>query len=464
MDAILPPLAQLREQFADPEWRGALKGPIPTLPEDLYLHYAPNLTYGELARSAIDKLLLSRWSDYTPARESIVTLFTWVIPSGLGDFAMQLYVADLIHKALPNVTLQLITILEEGSTGWDVSKLPYTCEIVRYRHPHLPNFSDNISEKIANSALVLQLPTYYPRFEDVLAIKGPRITSIGEYSFLDSPHFHPRSGNRTMGLHPFEMGIMTLDPIPKALKDPGCFFAYLITERGASIYLHTLLAFTKELHNTISLYTTSLTRLLPILEKEDLSGYHLKEITIIDDGKTCSKPIESEGRRLVIRSVKNKTPIEIRQIMAHCHPFMACRGDGSFTEALSVEATFFYDFLPHARPFLRNLLKLAQRDLMAYPTLEEYLTLMMDETPEPPKTRGAKLAGILLDPTLRKGMLKLKELIYERHSCSDHLINLVKQEIAYHKNPKLELEQNNRIEALQSGKVSLGEILKSKPM
>ena len=133
-------------------------------------------------------------------------------------------------------------------------------------------------EILRTSDLVLQLPTFYPFFEELreavesitFSLPPPKWSSIGEYGFLESKWYHPQSGNRSMGLHFLEKGVMvkplshqteasfsqleshellqwmfnTGTPGPQEIEqyknEHHFYLAYLTSPIGGAVYLHAL--------------------------------------------------------------------------------------------------------------------------------------------------------------------------------------------------------------------------------
>src|SRR3990167_4847459 len=114
---------------------------------------------------------------------------------------------------------------------------------------------------LSKRSAIVQLPTYYPHFDSMVdKLKGmdggtmPTIESVGEYGFLESNWFHPKSHNHSMGLHFLEKGVLVRKPLEASWRDISnpdllrmrnpenlFYLAYLSTQIGGAIYLHALL-------------------------------------------------------------------------------------------------------------------------------------------------------------------------------------------------------------------------------
>jgi hypothetical protein len=340
------------------------------------------------------------------------------MPGGLGDWSAQHVAADILKKALPNLRLELVTLVDETEKRLLFYRDAKT-HLIPCRGKEPLSIPPHIAKKLDEASLILQIPTVHPHFT-----KGYH---IGEYGFIDSEHFHPETNNLCMGLHALEKGLLLYtDLLPTDLiKTTPYYFAYLITKRGYATYLHTLLAATK---TDLKLIVCNFLPLLEVLKEEEWSGYDLKEIRLRDAAHETRIAIAESGRTLTIECHQNLSSRDVQKLILGAEPFVGCRGDRSFSEVISLERPFFYDPLEHSRPFLHDLVDASKYHCLAYPTLTTYLESLLDRG-TPPRLLGKILAEMIFDPAFKCGMQKLISILKTDYLFNPNLVNFVKSKI-----------------------------------
>ena len=373
-----------------------------------------------------------------------ILLFTYVIPSGLGDLSMQLYLKKYLQECFPRANIQSISLIDESIN------IPFPID------GHVERLSSSLSkesiEMIQNASLIIQVPTYFSGLKEIE--KLPRTLTIGEYGFIDSEHFSPANNAYCMGLHPLEKGILTLKEV-SSLRANNHYVAYLITPWGYETYLHALLDSTKQQEEDLHLHLSSLKVILPILERSDFAPYGIKEIIILDKPHISSLKQCETGKTLTIHVQKGCTPLKMVEKMASSNPFVGCRGNVSFSEALSTGSYFFYDIHEHTMPFYEDLLSVAKNHLPAFPSLHEYLSLLKKRSISP-VTIGKEISYLLSDLSFQMGMQRLKAYLYKNFSFNPILERLVKREIYFLHHP---FEEIHSEKSLLRGDISLSKYL-----
>ena len=410
----------------------------------------------------LDKALLYKYKDAPLPKDKKVVLFTWVIPSGLGDLSMQIHIAEMLHRKEPSLKIELVSIIDERSPLPDALRASLPHHILFYKHPAPPTFPAKIKKLLRKAFSVIEIPTAYydfPTLEKILFEENPAppiLSRIGQYGFIDTKDYLPTTKERSMGLYELEKGIVVLPEAAAVERDHNTYFAYLITKEGITTYLWSLLLHRKKDEEHLTILLPNLAVILPYLEEMQLANFDIKEICIQDGPSSSTLSLQEKGKTLTIVHQKNISQKEIMQLMATCNPFVGIRGDGSFTECLATDSIFFYDALDHAIPFLIDLYAVAKQHLLPYFSLCEYLPLLY-QTKEDPLLRAKKIAELLHDPSLAIGMEKLRAVIRERYPFNDSLLHLIKQNYAFYKGGK-EKEQRLFADYVQE-KISLYKLL-----
>ncbi len=472
INLLLDPLTRIREFCEGGEFRrlglpGCLipKGHshLPCVDGEVKKNFSD---YEEVARCWLEGALLYKYSDVMLPEGASVALFTWVMPGGLGDWTAQHVAASLLRKAMPDLKIELITLVDISEKRI-LSHPDFPCHMLTYNNKGPATFSPQLLRKLANFSLILQLPTFYPHFEVLLGdiakysfAKMPSFTHVGEYGFIDSKWAHPGSGNLCMGLNPLEKGLLlqTELTLVDLLQTPPFYFAYLVTKRGAAIYIHALLKHLSLKTFDITLVLCNPLPFLQVISEDSWSSYGLKEIIVIDKNHKTILPISETGKKLILDCKENLSSREVQRLFLSAQNFVGCRGDRSFSEVVSLERFFFYDPLPHSLPFLQDLYELAKYYLLAYPTLHTYLKLLRDQTSSP-KAIGAEIAELLLDPSLLIGMQRLLSFLKTECLFNPTLINLVKAKIIHHFYPQRKVQEETLFKEFLSGAHSLEEIM-----
>ena len=412
----------------------------------------------------LDKSILSLFKEVKIKEQETLVLFTWVIPSGLGDLSMQIHIANIIQKKLPHINIELISIVEKTAIipPTLTSTLPH--HILHYSHPKEALISKEILLLLQKAFCIIEIPTPYFGMDTLKQTiqyqkeKCPIIARIGEYGFLDSKEYNPSTRNRSMGLHPLEKGIISLEKAKKINRDNNTYFAYLITKEGVSAYLLTILMSRKDDKEDLIIIIPNLERVIAILKTIDFKSFGIKSVEVIDDINQASIDVQKNGKTLKIEQKKNLTPNLIKDYMRSCNAFVGVRGDGSFTEVITTDAVFFYDALDHALPFLCDLFQIVKNHFFAYFSLYNFIKAQIENKMDPYK-RAEILSECLLDKTLFIGMKKLLYLLHERYSFNDSLINLIKQSYSFYQNPSLKRELENNLTLFTEKKIPLKTML-----
>jgi hypothetical protein len=434
----------------------------------------------------IDKAILSLYENVRVPHLSIV-IFTWVMPPGLGDWIAQQEIAALIKKRYPFLQVHLVTLFHRS-----VQELPL-CDFPSFTFSYEENlhcdfFPSEVWQLFRSAALILQLPTYYP-FTDLLLEKirknhpkFPHYELIGEYGFIDSPHFHPKTGARCMGLHFLEKGVIikegekpftefsfknkTLEHFFLEGKENRSRFylAYLLTDRGMTIYFEAiLLAFAQDCRDIdfcftdIGFFLRKKETLTPFLKNQGV-----REVVFYLHSECFSLAIQENGKRMRLLHLPSLSSSDFQQLMHLSDEPIGCRGDQSFSLSVSLEKAFFYDPPQHARAFLHDLIALAERRICEYPaTIALFKLCLKILGPVEEEQLACEMARLLADRELLFGFKKVNAIIRKEHAVNLPLLNLVARALTHFHKPALAIKEGEVIQHFLDGKISLKECARS---
>lgn len=419
--------------------------------------------FSDLVFQLVDKAVLSTFANVKIEKKQSLILFSWVIPSGLGDLSMQIHIANIIHKKIPHLDLQLVTVVEQQAKIPKSLTSPLPHHFVYYSHPKEATFTSSILKLMQKAFCILEIPTPYfgmDRLQKQLQKSAPcpEFIRVGEYGFIDTDEYNPSTRNRSMGLHFLEKGIVTLDPMKEQKRDLNTYFAYLIKIPGVLTYLYTILLSRNKDKEDLKIIVPNLDRIVQAITEIDFTQLNVQSITIDDKENSSTKKVQNSGKNITFIQQKNLSQKDVMHLMNTSNPFVGVRGDGSFTECFATNSLFFYDALDHAIPFLQDLLHLVRNHLYPYFSLYNFIDMQIKKQMDP-KKRAETICECLADPNLAIGMKKLHDLIREKYSFNDPLIWIIKQAYTYHKEPTLKEAFNKKLGQYCEKKITLKTLL-----
>lgn len=467
----------------------------------------PDFSYlPALLKTASAKAFFSLYSEQPVPCDAKVSVLTWVIPDGLGDFFAAIHIARLIKKAFPFLEICLFAISEK--------ELPESNDISVARWQG----SEDQLRYLRGSDLILQTPTRYPKMDQIAAaveaVKSddpmPKFESAGQYGFIESDWFHPKSGAHCMGLHFLEKGVLIrpkaesfsmaemqseillkwmfgqdgagADVIAAYRKERRFFLGYLYSKTGIFIYLHALL---KSLENdakdidvcfpdaarAISYFASRLEDKRDLVEKR----YGVQRIALYIGSHMAESDKQGSGKTLRIFCPEPIGPDDFLRLMSFSEDFIGCRGDQSFSDAVSQNKCFFYDPRDHSRFFVKDLVALAENRISSYPSALTVLRLFAKlsahhvpqqegewvdeiaiqrfETPDWMQI-AEEMGTCLQNPKTFAGFKKLDRSIQEEYSCNEFFIHLVQRSICHRRRKQIEQMENRHVNRFIRGEES----------
>ncbi|NRA90660.1 MAG: hypothetical protein HRU43_05995 [Simkaniaceae bacterium] len=304
----------------------------------------------DLKRLLIDDEILSLYSQpYTVPKISLLTYVYW---DGLGDYYGQKHLANFLKLA--GVEVSEVSLVRKGKTF-----AADTGMVIPFEPSIMPTFSPSALETIQKSHIVLQFPTYFPFTMALqkLIRSGPYWEYLGEYGFINTVDYQPGTKRRSLGLHALEKGVFIptlrdLD-LPDEIEVPY-FLAYTKTSSGFFNYLKALLESKKR---WIHIITFNPLHVIQAVQKKPKG---LSKVTIKTKETLTKHQLEKKGAEVFI-DVMSEVPHEkFLSLLKGAHPFVACTGDTSFSEALALCKLPFYDPPPHKTPFFMDLTFIAE--------------------------------------------------------------------------------------------------------
>lgn len=462
-------------------------------------HIKKSFTHlASLKKQAVSRALFSLYGKL-PAKGA-VTLFTWVINDGLGDFIAASEVMQLLKARFPELELRLIALVQERMIAH--LALPNSAIVLPYeKDVPFSLLTEEALETLRSSDLVLQLPTHYPHTEELKkAVPGVKFESVGEYGFLESSWFHPRSGNYSLGLHFLEKGILIRKPLNATweqvenpqlrawrLPENRFYLAYLTTATGGAIYLHALL---KSLENDpadIDLCVPELRWFFQFSEKQKEAGRPLLEwnlglssIEIFYQDKNYSIPLAPQGKKLRLLCPGLITQSDFRALLFLSGDWVAVRGDQSFSEAVSQNKPFFYDGREHARYFIKDLGALAENRIGAHKgTLdcirgmgqgflynlpaetEEWVEETYFQELEEWTAIALRIGLALQDSDTFKGYTAFNRILAEEFSANAFLCHLIQRALCHKARPDIEHFEREQLTKFAQGEQTFVQFIRN---
>lgn len=458
-----------------------------------------------LKKQALNKALYSLYSKM-PAKGR-VTLFTWVINDGLGDFVAATEVLHLLKGRFPELDLCFVGLIQEKALPH--LTLPKSSIAIPYeKECPLNLITEEALALLRSSDLILQLPTYYPHTNDLLQLlksmegecPAPKMECVGEYGFLESNWFHPKSENYSLGLHFLEKGILIRKPCQATWDDVSnvqlkrwrspqnaFYLAYLATPIGGAIYLHSLLKSLENEAQDIDLCVPDLRWFFEFSEKQAQANRPLLEwemgvasIEIFFEEKTCTIPMAPQGKKVRLLCPGIITQSDFRALLALSGDWVAIRGNQSFSEAVSQGKAFFYDGRAHGRYFIKDLSALAENRIASYPGTLDCIRGMahgflynipiqqdewVDETHfqelEEWTSIALKMGLALQEPETLKGYRELNRILSEECSANQFLCHLIQRALYHAHYPEIEKYEREQLTEFVTDRQTFSELIQN---
>ncbi|HSX11500.1 MAG TPA: hypothetical protein VLF94_07300 [Chlamydiales bacterium] len=453
-----------------------------------------------LKKQAVSRALFSLYSKF-PAKGK-VSLFTYVMNDGLGDYAAAADAVRILKGRFPELEIHLIALVPSKTTlpaegAWTI---PYEGECP------ISLIAPEMLALLRSSDLIIQMPTYYPHTAELLTALQkidapnpvPKMELVGEYGFVESSWFHPKSGGYSMGLHFLEKGILIRklkqaqwsDIKNEQLRmwlnpDNHFYLAYLATPMGGAIYLHALLKSLENDPRDIDLCVPDLGWLIQFVERQTQLNRPILEwelgvssIEVEFNGLKSSISLAPSGKKVRLFCPGQLAQSDFQALLTLSGNFVAVRGNQSLTEAISIGKSFFYDGQSHARCFMKDLVALAENRISDHPTTlacirgmnQSFLSnqpiegeTWVDETffqEREEWTSTALSIGLALqDPDVAVGFKKLGQIVAAEFSANTFLCHLVQRDLCHRSHPHIEKQEAKELSLFTSDSQTFSQLI-----
>ncbi len=463
-----------------------------------------------LKKLAVDPAIFSLY--HKVAVKGRMALFGWVMNDGLGDYVALWEIAQLLKKRFPQLDLHLVALISAHVCNQVEREAPFSVHLIPYeKAAKIDLIPEKVLSILRSCDFILQTPTFYLHTEELIGKlqPAPHIECLGEYGFLESSWFHPRTGNRSLGLHFLEKGLLTRPISEPELKNrelldllfktesPGpvefeeyfqqhhFYLSYLATPTGGAVYLHALLKLHERDEKTIDLCSPNIHWFLGYAKQQNELGrpliegsFAVKQIEIYVYGKRCVIPISEKGKRLRFLCPETLSAADFRRLLSLSGEFVGVRGNQSLSEAISANKAFFYDGREHARYFFKDLLSVAQNRISAHRgtvacfqgmaeaflhNLPPQTDTWVDEThfqePEEWIETALNIGLSLQNPDTIAGYKKLNRILKEEYSANEYICHLVQRAFCHKERPHLAEWEKEQMDRFGEGEIRLTELV-----
>lgn len=469
-----------------------------------------------LKRLAVEKSAFRIYDSFPLPEFSRVSFFTWV--SNWDDYAAGCKVVETIEERFPELELSWIVLVPSRKRHLRIPKGCKTHLIVYEQKNTLASIEKEALEILRTSDLVLQIPTYFPLFRPLQEMVGrisfsklpPIWKSFGKHGSIESPQFHPRSGNCSMGLHFLEKGILIhrhknsaygfdllenesllrwlfgtsfpmIEQIQRYKETHHFYLADLKSPTGGAIYLHALSRLHERDHKDIDLCVPDLSWILSYIDLQNRKGSPVLEIGGIALELYFQEkviPITTGAKKLRLFSPSEISQKDFRNLFDLSGEFVGIHSDSSFSEAVSANKGFFFDSTEAEKYFMKDLLALAENRIGMHRSALKIFRAMgeaavhnfslqegdwVEESYFQEKTPWLEIAekiGLALqDPDAIAGFKKLNSIITEEHPLNDFLCLFVQRELCHRACPDLAVIEDQALSRFASGERSVRQMM-----
>lgn len=467
-----------------------------------------------LKKLAAERFVFPLYENQPLSPGAKVCLLTWVIGDGWGDWVGAKEALEILKDRFPEVSFDWVALVPKG--------LSLSADIAYEKDCPVSLFSIENLNRLRSSDLILSMPTFYPHTEELMKTLQnipsssplPRLACIGQYGFLESSWFHPKSGARSMGLHFLEKGILirkSMNPnfalieseslnvalfgqskpspldIEKYLDTHRFYLAYLLSSTGGAVYLHALLKSLEKDDQPIDICTPNVGWLIQYVAQQKKEGrpslegnFGVKAIDVHYENKVYPTPISDRGKKVRILCPEKISDADFRLLVRMSGEFVGVRGDQSFSEVVSANKVFFYDGALHARYFIKDLLALAENRLSPHRSSLQVFRGMgrvfrhtlpvedeewVDEThfqeKQPWVAIAQSVGHALQDPEVVTGFKKFNRILGEEHSFNTFLCQLVQRELVHRSSESIGAFEEKQMNLFGTQQCTLVQLLQS---
>lgn len=432
-----------------------------------------------LKKEMVHKLLCSLYAK-VPAKGQ-VTVFSWIPEE---DALGAIEIARILRSRLPGVTVYFVALIQKNMAS-QISFFEGSVLLNYEEDLSLSAFTEEALHFLRSSDLILQVPTYYPYTDELMAIlSGPSMECVGDYGFIESSWFHPQSGRHSLGLHFLEKGIIIRKPCTSSwqqvsnsqlqtwhIPEHHFYLASLSSSVGGAIYLHALLKSLENDSRNIDICTPDLDWFVSFVEKQNKLNKPVIEwelgvgsLDVYWNDQVYSQVIAPAGKKVRLLCPDTLSQSDFRALLALSGDWVAIRGSQSFTEVVSQNKPFFFDAQVQNRYLMKDLLAIAENRIAPYTSTLSCLRGMnqsliynlplqegdwVDEVHFQELDEWTAIAlhlGLSLqDPEVVQGFKKLNQILSEEFCANSYLCHLVQRALYHHQNPQVEKKESEEL-------------------
>jgi hypothetical protein len=169
-----------------------------------------------------------------------------------------------------------------------------------------------------------------------------------------------------------------------------------------------------------------------------LREHNIQEVIFFFQSECYSLPIQEKGKKIQLIHLPRISSQDFECLFNLSHAPVGCRGDQSFSLALTINKPFFYDPPTHAYAFLYDLVALAEHRIPEYPSLASFFKVFLQVLgPIEEKELAQKMAALLKDPELSLGFAQIYTIIRKEHCFNRTLTNLIARALIHHRSPEI---------------------------
>jgi hypothetical protein len=435
-----------------------------------------------LKKRILDKPTLYQYKHYPILKDLSIVIITYVVPGGFGDYFAQSYLKKILKKRFQEVDITSVIFIEKSySQKITCEEDEILCAFNAVEELKPQYFDLSLKRLFKKAHIVFEIPTPFP-FKKELQLLSSQASyiQIGEYGFIQSSLYEPKSAARCLGLHFLEYGLFIDNPSKTSLenfskldvsaylfsiKDPhlylksnDMYFSYLATDYGVIFYLYLIIYLSLHQDKIIDLVCIDIGPFLKVIESdiERLKNLPIKTIEIFYKNNRSVLNLDSKGLHLRIIHTGHLNHKDFQILLQASKEPVGIRGNLSLSEAIALQKGFFYDPLSHNYPVYYELLSLAKLH-----DQEVFLWMQLFKPALEPHVAAQKGAALIRQKDFQKAFKNILSFINTHLKADEHMINIVYKELINSQNPGLQNKERELTSLFLEEKISFLDFIKT---
>jgi hypothetical protein len=435
-----------------------------------------------LKKRILDKPTLYQYRHNPILKDLSIVIVTYVVPGGFGDYFAQSYLKKMLKQRFQGVDICSVIFIEKNYSQKvknDEDEILYAFNAAEELKPQY--FNQRLKRLFKKACIVFEIPTPFP-FKKELQLLSSQASymQIGEYGFIQSALYEPKSSSRCLGLHFLEYGLFienaskislenfsnfeistylfsSKDPL-SYLKSNDMYFSYLATHYGVIFYLYLVIYLSFYQDKIIDLLCIDIGPFLKVIESEieRLKNLPIKTIEIFYKNNRSVLNLNSKGLHLRIIHTGHLNHKDFQILLQASKEPVGIRGNLSLSEAIGMQKSFFYDPLRHNYPVYYELLSLAKLHHE-----DVFLWIQLFKPTLEPHVAAQKGAALIRQNGFQKAFKNFLSYINTHLKADEHLINIVCKELTNNQNPGLRKKELKLTSLFIEEKISFLDFIKT---